>query len=305
MSSLNTHIGRVSAKFRVQGPELASTLCAALFDFGNVESFLLKAFVAYDAHLQAELDELKARTSQATATVEQEAKLKAEQRSANLRSLNGHSGNTKALHSTRDSTTKDATFSGAQDAVAHACHLFYLGSEVVFSRIGDKNILPFAHVVLAFLSSLAQVPEALLWVEGQVPWESIVTFLNTLGRSGAVESRFEGSAFPQPLSGTGRQLPEDFIMRGLVWGKHYFPSDFFEGQVVDEDERTLELPSHAAPRAERCLWLGIQLAAVSCFMPMKSARLLILMNLTAQAMDHIRFADQAIFHDGFCTRSRI
>ena len=79
MSSLNTHIGRVSAKFRVQGPELASTLCAALFDFGNVESFLLKAFVAYDAHLQAELDELKARTSQATATVEQEAKLKAEQ----------------------------------------------------------------------------------------------------------------------------------------------------------------------------------------------------------------------------------
>jgi Est1 DNA/RNA binding domain len=271
VSALNSHIGRVTVKFRVQGPEMASTLCAALFDFGNVESFLWKAFVAYDSQLQAALDSLKATTGQTTTIAEQEAKLKAEQRSVNFRPLNGLSGNAKAAHSTRDSTTKDATFSGAQDAVAHACQLFYSSSEVVFSRVGDKNILPFAHTVLAFLNSLAYVPEALLFVEGQVPWESIVTFLNTLGRSGALESRFEGSAFPQPLSGTGRQLPEDFIMRGLVWAKHYFPSEFFEGQVVDEDERTLELPSHAAPRAERCLWLGIQLAAVSCLLMLETA----------------------------------
>ena len=52
-------------------------------------------------------------------------------------------------------------------------------------------------------------------------------------------------------------------MRGLVWAQHYFPTDFFGEQVVDEDERNLELPSHAAPRAERCLWLGVQLASVS------------------------------------------
>jgi hypothetical protein len=32
--------------------------------------------------------------------------------------------------------------------------------------------------------------------------------------------------------------------------------------VVDEDDRTLDLPSHAASRAERCLWLGCQLALV-------------------------------------------
>ncbi len=263
LSVLNSYIGRVTAKFRVQGPEMASTLCATLFDFGTAESYLWKAFAAYDSQQQAALDNLKTSTGQTTSSAEQEANLKEEQRRASFRSLSEGTGHPKAAHSTRDSTTKDATFSGAEDAVAHACHLFYSSNEVVFQRIGDKNILPFAHVVLAFLNSLAFVPEALLFVEGQVPWESIVTFLNTLGRSGAVESRFEGSAFPQPLSGTGRQLPEDFIMRGLVWAKHYFPSGFFEGQVVDEDERTLELPSHAAPRAERCLWLGIQLASVS------------------------------------------
>jgi Est1 DNA/RNA binding domain len=264
VSSLDSHIGRITAKFRVQGPEMASTLCAALFDFGNVDSFLWKGFVAHDCQIQAALENLNGSTGQTTTTADQEANLKAEQRRAYFRSMNDRPGHPQATHSTRDSTTKDATFSGAQDAVAQACHLFYASSEVVFQRIGDRNVLPFAHVVLAFLNSLAYVPDALLFVEGQVPWESIVAFLNAVGRSGAVESRFEGTAFPQPLSGTGRQLPEDFIMRGLVWAKHYFPTGFFEGQIVDEDERSLELPSHAAPRAERCLWLGIQLASVSC-----------------------------------------
>jgi Est1 DNA/RNA binding domain len=264
LSVLNSHIGRVTAKFRVQGPEMASTLCATLFDFGNVDAYLWKASLAYDSQLQAALENLKTSTGQTTTSTEQEASLKEEQRRTYFRSVNNRAEHPKAIHSTRDSTTKDATFSGAQDAVGHACHLFYSSNEVVFQRIGDKNILPFAHVVLAFLHSLSFIPDALLHIEGQTPWESIVTFLNTLGRSGAVASRFEGSAIPQPLSGTGRQLPEDFVMRGLVWAKHYFPPRFFEGHVVDEDERTLELPSHAAPRAERCLWLGIQLASVSC-----------------------------------------
>jgi len=117
------------------------------------------------------------------------------------------------------------------------------------------------HVYLACLISLAYVPGALEYMECHVPWERLAVFLNTLGRSGVVDSHVEGSDFPLSLSGTGRQLPEDFVMRGLVWSPNYLPADFFEGQVVDEDERTLELPSHAAPRTERCLYIGVQLAA--------------------------------------------
>jgi hypothetical protein len=139
---------------------------------------------------------------------------------------------------------------------------------VVSQRIGDKNILPYMHVILAYLFELAFVPNALIYVEGCVPWENITIFVNTLGRSGLVEARFEGTEFPQQMSGTGRQLPEDFVMRGLIWAQHYFPADFFTGQVVDDDERPLELPSHAAPRTERCLWLDQLLApftAQVCF----------------------------------------
>jgi hypothetical protein len=156
----------------------------------------------------------------------------------------------------------DATFEDSDDAAAYACR--YLGKvvSIVAQRIGDKNILPFMHLILAYLFGLAFIPNALLYVEGCIPWENITIFLNTLGRSGVVESRFESEDFPQQLNGTGRQFPEDFVMRGLIWTQQYFPAQFFSGQIVDEDERNLELPSHAAPRAERCLWLGVRLASV-------------------------------------------
>lgn len=262
ISALNNHIGRVTARFRVQGPEMASILCATLFDFGNAESLLYKAFIANDRQLQAAVEYLKSTSGQISITPEQEASLRKEQRQATLNLISDSPELTKAPYSTGDLTIKDANFSGSQNAVAHACHLFHSTTEIVFQRIGDRNVLPFAHIILAFLYSVTFVPEALVFVEVHVSWEAIITFLNTMSRSGAVQSRFEGSAFPQPLSGTGRQLPEDFIMRGLLWARYYFPTGFFEGQVVDEDERTLELPSHAGPRAERCLWLGIQLASV-------------------------------------------
>jgi hypothetical protein len=77
----------------------------------------------------------------------------------------------------------------------------------------------------------------------------------------------ESAEFPNSASGVGRQLPEDFPIRGLVWAHFYYPHDFFTTNVVDEDDRTLELPSHSGPRAERCLWLGVRLASVSMTPP--------------------------------------
>jgi hypothetical protein len=61
-----------------------------------------------------------------------------------------------------------------------------------------------------------EVGNALTYVEGCVPWEDIIVFLNTLGRSGVFEAYFEDPDFPQQMGGTGRQLPEDFVMRRLI-----------------------------------------------------------------------------------------
>jgi hypothetical protein len=43
-AALNNHISRTTIKFKVQGPQIASSLCAATFDFGNVRAFLSQAF---------------------------------------------------------------------------------------------------------------------------------------------------------------------------------------------------------------------------------------------------------------------
>jgi hypothetical protein len=264
LSILDNHIGRVTAKFRVQGPEIASSLCAATFDFGNAKSFLFQAFQDQDDQRKSYLEAYQNSHSQEEPPQEPpEAKRTSMQ--AYWASIGDTFGSIQANPPPiKDSTTGDARFSDSEDAAAYACKSLGETTTVVSQRIGDKNILPYMHVILAYLFGLAFVPNALLYIEGCIPWENITVFLNTLGRSGVVESRFEGVDFPQQMSGTGRQLPEDFVMRGLIFAQHYFPADFFVGQIVDEDERNLELPSHAAPRAERCLWLGVQLASVSC-----------------------------------------
>jgi hypothetical protein len=52
-SVLDNHIGRVTAKFRVQGPEIASSLCATTFDFGNAKAFLSQTFRDQDDQRKA------------------------------------------------------------------------------------------------------------------------------------------------------------------------------------------------------------------------------------------------------------
>ena len=262
---------RPTARFRVQGPEIASTLYATLFHFGNVDSFLWKTFITFDTQFQATLENPKTSTSQTPTTAEQKADKKNEKRRRYFRSLSYRTEHPKAVDSNRDFTIKDTNFTGAQDTVVHACNLFYKSNEVVFSRIKDKNILPFVHVVLAFLNSLAFVHEALLFIEGQVPWKGSLRSLTLWESLGLLNHNLKAllsHSHTAALVGSCRKT--SLNMRGLVWAKHYFPSGFFEGQVVDEDARILELPSHAAPRAERCLWLGIQLAEVCCLFLVRS-----------------------------------
>jgi hypothetical protein len=215
-STLDNHIGRVTAKFRVQGPEIASSLCAATFDFGNAKAFLSEAFRAQEDRKKAQLEAYQLSHAQEEPPQE-DLRVKYDSMQAYWASFYGTSNLVRARpHSATDLTTKDATFSGSHDAEAYACQALGETTTIVSQRIGDKNILPYIHVILAYLFGLAFVPNALIYVEGFIPWESISIFLNTLGRFGVVESRFEDTDFPQQMSGTGRQLPEDFVMRGLI-----------------------------------------------------------------------------------------
>ncbi|KAI1944132.1 hypothetical protein LOZ58_001029 [Ophidiomyces ophidiicola] len=101
------------------------------------------------------------------------------------------------------------------------------------------------------------------YIQSEIPWQAVVTFLNTLNTQGLNESRLRNETFPVPEIGMQRHLPEDFAMRGSVWCRLYYPSGFFDvSSLEDDDERFLEPPSVTVPRSERCLWLGHRLASM-------------------------------------------
>jgi len=109
---------------------------------------------------------------------------------------------------------------------------------------------------------LALIPKAMMYIQAEVPWKKLVIFLNTLNRQGVNDSRLESDSFPLPDNSSTNQLPEDFAMRGQIWNL-YHPADFFNDSSVNDEERSLELPSTMIPRTERCLWLAHRLASVS------------------------------------------
>lgn len=261
ISILDNHIGRVTAKWRVQGPEIASTLCAALQDFGNSESFLTQVLRKEHETREKSGNAGKERNSEEQSPEGQTVVQLPAPREMWI-DLKGHNFQRLQPSSFEETIAQEAKFTNSEDTVSHAFFLALSTFSINLSRIGDKNVLPFNYIMLAFIWALACVPAALGYLEAHIPWNKIVIFLNTIGRSGIVDANFECDTFPPSLSGTGRQLPEDFIIRGLVWAQYYFPTGFFDDALENEDERSLELPSHGISRAERCLWLGRQLAMV-------------------------------------------
>lgn len=262
LSGFDAHIGRTGTKFRIQGPEIVSSLAAAAFDFGDPDTYLTKVF-QQDAENRV-AQEAASKDLQPSNRIPQDPLTKLRKTLDYWTSLESDPGpHTMADSHGPQDMDMDSKILGPTEAASQAVRVLGRATTIVTQRIGDKNIVPYMHVLLAFLWSLANVPGALLYVSAEMPWEGIITFLNTLGRSGVDKTEVVSDEFPLQLSGTGRQLPEDFSMRGLSWAQHFFPPGFFQGQVVDEDDRILDLPSHAGPRAERCLWLGVKLASVS------------------------------------------
>src|SRR2546430_8320610 len=76
------------------------------------------------------------------------------------------------------------------------------------------------------------------------------------------EFRLQSDNFSLSDGGTTNYLSEDFSIGGHIWSQLYHPADFFNDLPIDDEERSLELPSIAVPRTERCLWLSYRLASV-------------------------------------------
>ena len=257
---LDNYVGRVTSKFKEQGVFAMVANISAIFEYGPARQGGLSR-----SKFRAAYDEVEHRK-------QSEAQLSSQgsnDKFSHLSQLNHGSGDNTIYplvnpqkSSVGTSTPDEETSS--QDMIARASRLTFSTLSISLQRVGDKNVWPLVHVSLVFLWSLTFVDKAMKYVERSVPWSGICSFLNNLAKPEAMTtSRIRADSFPHP---DGRPLPEDFQIRGQPYSRRYHPDKWFSNATIDDEERTLELPSMTALRVERILWLGMRIASV-CSVP--------------------------------------
>ena len=248
---LDHYIGKVTAKFKAQGVFAAVINIAALFEYGAHKSDGSSRSIFRLAFDEFEISRKSFESLSPAIT--------------HRKQVIDDGGDQSSVSDRRESPSTDLTpkeLRDSEEAVARGSRIMSVTLSVALQRIGDKNVHPLVHVSLVFLYRLGIVGKPVQYVEKDVPWVEISFFLNTLAKSVDNASTFEAEEFPWPAEGAGRSLPEDFVIRGQVWSRGHFPEKWFEDAKVDDEERSMEVPSMAAPRVERILWLGVRLASL-------------------------------------------
>ncbi|KAG5292959.1 hypothetical protein I7I48_05201 [Histoplasma ohiense] len=153
-----------------------------------------------------------------------------------------------------------ATFSTPLEKLSYSIYLTFFTLSTVLSHTHNDEIMPFVHIFLAFIWSLALVPDAMICVEREIPWRKITKFLNSLDQDYASILRLESTNFPIYDQTQYCQIPDDFSIRGQIWSQGIYPDNFFL-DPLPKDDRGFDTVSSKYTRNERCLWYGYRLAS--------------------------------------------
>lgn len=264
LAHLSKHIDSASGKWKEQGVYICIANIAALFEYGMPESPLRRAFDQYRMAMkvaaggQEDAADLYGVEPDLLASVtlgvgpEKQAALES----------------SRPQQKQRDGVLQNVGLTQppprSHKALQHACYITFRTLASVLQRSEDPNVLEYVHVCMVFLWSAARVQKAIELIEGEIPWDAIANYLNNLATPGLISSRILNGQFPQPENPEEkpRPLKEDFSICGQVWSQDYFPDCWFSSAMIDDEERSLELPSMAEPRRERVLWLGARIASV-------------------------------------------
>jgi hypothetical protein len=241
-SHIDGHISRVGALFREQGVYVASAAIAAIFGFGQADAVIPRLF-----------DQKIVQQWSLSETLKSSERVWANPQLEQI-----------AITRRDRPATPGVRFKDNEQVVSYASHLGFSTFKLILERQGDKNVLPSVHVFLAFIWSFALIPQSMMYIQADIPWTSIAAFLTTLIRPETEISKIESEQFPVFETGSSKQLPEDFLIRGLAWSQLYYPKKFFL-EISDDEERSIELPSVVIPRTHRCLWLGVRIARVRAY----------------------------------------
>ncbi|KAH3956211.1 hypothetical protein HBH51_248110 [Parastagonospora nodorum] len=250
LDNLDNHIGRVTAKWKEQGVYIAVTNIAGWFNYGVDDNSFRQVF----------LTELVAKAKNNPAAPEEQLRTASP---ADQQDPTPPSVPENELLSTVNSLCSQPHFE-------HAKKLTFDTFALALRRIGDKNVLPHVHIMLSFVSTFAS-NKYVSHLVTDTPWAELVAFLNTLIKTESqiqsqiqtqtTDSLFSSPVFPNEGERSDElPLPEDYLVRGLIWAHGYFPKKWFEREH-DEEERYLELASTVKSRMERVLRLGYALAS--------------------------------------------
>lgn len=252
---LDGYIDRATANFKEQGIYIAVANIAGLFEYGGTKdgsqirrSIFWRAFKNVEKHRRKE-----------AALGLQQTTITAFSLDDDIKTEPSPPPSPTDVQPPAETDTKSST-----SLVEMASELAFTTLSTALRRHGDKNVFPFVHVMFVFLWNLAAVEKAMEYVASFIPWIDICSFLNTLAKPDTMTPAVMASdTFPKSNDKVERPLPEDFFMRGQVFTLDYLPKGWFEEKnAMDEEERTMELPSMAAIRVERLLWLGVRIAEV-------------------------------------------
>jgi hypothetical protein len=246
---LDNHIGRMTGAWKDHGVYIAVTNITAWFGYGIGLNILREAF----------LTRLSQMSSQEHTSTQQPSTSAAEHQKYPPPTINKQD-----VTSGLSVLASDLIFSKARS-------LTYDTLALVLRRIGDKHVLPHVHVMLSFFSSIAS-GENVAHLIDHAPWVELTTFLNTLIKTETQQNRINNIdvVLSKPIFPTGGKnnrgdelpLPEDYMIRGLIWAPVYFTANWFE-EEIDEEEKYLEPASTTRTRTERILRLGLRLSSVS------------------------------------------
>ncbi|KKZ59959.1 hypothetical protein EMCG_05227 [[Emmonsia] crescens] len=238
LTFLDTEISRLGTNFLESGICLANSNVAAMLQYGDEDGILRKIFIG----------------SQTLSLSLEDRMLCAKQYWAN-------SSTETSRMPLQDGISSNATLlSTSVQKLSYSTYLTFQTLSCVLLHAHNIHTAPFVNLCLAFIWSLALVPDSMAYIEGEIPWGKIASYLNTLPRGSISESRLESANFPICEDEYIQQFPEDFEIRGQIWSHFIYPHDFFKGARVDE-ERVWEFPSIGNARTERCLWYGYRLAS--------------------------------------------
>ncbi|KAI9894550.1 MAG: hypothetical protein M1814_001904 [Vezdaea aestivalis] len=191
------------------------------------------------------------------------------QAASNVASLFGYGSDDSVLQQCIAKNEQSTAWDDAQPRVVSP--LLKLSIRMTFDSLktclqltGNYDVQPYIHVILVLLLHLQDFPSATNLLDNDIPWTELTDMLNVLIRMDSSDHRMNlvrTATFPRSKDAP-RPLTEDFLLRQTFYAKNYFPKEWFDKALSDDDDsRTLELTSMQIDRSNRILSLAIRISA--------------------------------------------